>query len=384
MSKKLNNVLAKTLSSVSSSLQGKKKQNSRRRRRQRNGVSRIHPSGILAGYGSPISSIFHQRMTGDGLIVRGLDLVTSTFNPLAEDDVHLSFYMNANPANWIGTRISAISRAFQNYRPRKFVIHYRPQVGSTDDKSVFIGTLWQGNMIYGASAVEPSLLTSPGGTYLPSWQSASSVVPLGNRLPMQMFPIRDPPSSVVPFAVLVRSSDGGPSASSAEMPGRIFIEYEYEFRNAIGPSLSPLSNEGTVIGGVSRIRLEVVELRTSNDSQAMQTWIFKSNSSGQIPDAVGISGRIVDASGGPDSVVPMGGILSFDQLQASANINGSVTPRFVCRAKINDEFISLRGASAGSQLILYVDNQYGDPISPEPPMPSVSGSSSSASSRRLS
>ena len=51
-----------------------------------------------------------------------------------------------------------------------------------------------------------------------------------------MFPLRDPEQSTVPFAVYCRASAGGPSADAASMPGRIFIEYEYEFRNAIGAS----------------------------------------------------------------------------------------------------------------------------------------------------
>jgi len=189
------------------------------------------PQGLLAGYGSPITTTFMTTSIGDGLVVRGFDLVTSF-----ELGQNISYYITANPAAWNGTRIAGIASAFQNYRPKKFVIHYRPQVGSTDDRSLFIGTVWQINYITSRSSLEPSCLTSPGGVYTPAWQSATTVVNLATNLPQRMFPLRDPEQSTVPFAVYCRASAGGPSADAASMPGRIFIEYEYEFRNAIGAS----------------------------------------------------------------------------------------------------------------------------------------------------
>ena len=187
------------------------------------------PQGLLAGYGSPITTTFTTTSIGDGLVVRGFDLVTSF-----ELGQNISYYITANPAAWNGTRIAGIASAFQNYRPKKFIIHYRPQVGSTDDRSLFIGTIWQTNYITSRSSLEPSCLTSPGGVYTPAWQSATTVVNLATNLPQRMFPLRDPEQSTVPFAVYCRASAGGPSAEAASMPGRIFIEYEYEFRNAIG------------------------------------------------------------------------------------------------------------------------------------------------------
>ena len=189
------------------------------------------PQGLLAGYGSPITTTFMTTSIGDGLVVRGFDLVSSF-----ELGQNISYYITANPAAWNGTRIAGIASAFQNYRPKKFVIHYRPQVGSTDTRSLFIGTIWQTNYITSRSSLEPSCLTSPGGVYTPAWQSATTVVNLATNLPQRMFPLRDPEQSTVPFAVYCRASEGGPSAEAASMPGRIFIEYEYEFRNAIGAS----------------------------------------------------------------------------------------------------------------------------------------------------
>ena len=189
------------------------------------------PQGLLAGYGSPITTTFMTTSIGDGLVVRGFDLVTSF-----ELGQNISYYITANPAAWNGTRIAGIASAFQNYRPKKFIIHYRPQVGSTDGRSLFVGTIWQTNYITERSSLEPSCLTSPGGVYTPAWQSATTVVNLATNLPQRMFPLRDPDQSTVPFAVYCRASAGGPSDVATKMPGRIFIEYEYEFRNAIGAS----------------------------------------------------------------------------------------------------------------------------------------------------
>lgn len=384
MSKKLDKVLA-SLKTAVGSLQGNNGShngNNRRRRRRRGNANRSvpHPVGIMAGYGSAISSTFHQAMRGDGLVVRGLDLLTTLFVPDVKDDTHLSFYMNANPANWYGTRIGAISRGFQNYRPLKFTIHYRPQVGSTDNRSIFIGTLWQGNMLYGSGAIEPSLLTSPGGTYLPSWQSCSSVVPLGSRLPMRMFPIRDPPQVAVPFSLLVRSSDGGPSATASDMPGRIFIEYEYEFRNAIGAAASTLPTEGAAAATVNRVRLQVFNIKTSDKSQVVARWVLSQDPA--ITTNAAISGVVVDVSGGPTDNFPIGSHISTDFAQGVIG-DGAGQARFIQVVKINDELPAVGSLAEGSEAILYIAGEFGDPVSPVPPLPTSSSSSSSVSRRLL-
>lgn len=234
-SKSVNKVI-KTLGALSTNTNKQNRRNSRRRRRitqypSRMSTARVSrgPTGILAGYGSPITTVFNQRRINDGLIVNGLDLVTSS-----SMESNISYFMTANPVSWTGTRIAAVAGGFQNYRPLKFVIHYRPQVGSTSDLSMFIGTLWQNNYITSRDQIEPTLLTSPGGVYTPAWQSATTQVNCGRCLPQQMYPIRDNSFNVIPFSVVCRASQGGPTADATQMPGRIFIEYSYEFRNAIG------------------------------------------------------------------------------------------------------------------------------------------------------
>lgn len=186
--------------------------------------------GILAGYGSAVTSSFRIDRSADACIVTGYDLVTYT----ATSYNYISYFVPVNPIGWSGTRVAAIATGYQNYRPLSIKIHYRPQVGSTDTKSLFIGTIWQNNTINAIASIEPSLLTSSGGTYVPSWQSVSSVVPCGDRLPQRMYPIRDPESANVPFFLVARSSPDGPSGSAVAMPGRVFVEYTFRFNNAIG------------------------------------------------------------------------------------------------------------------------------------------------------
>lgn len=201
--------------------------NSNRRIRRMRSVYRPRVDGILAGYGSAITSSITTRMVNDGCVVRGMDLVDGNLASPSS----ISYFITANPVTWGGTRVAGIASVFQNYRPRKFVIHYRPQTGSTSAIAVFVGTMWQNNYITSASSIEPGLLTSPGGTYSPAWQSFDSEITLGTNLPQRMFPIRDPDMSTVPFSVVARAVDTG---TVVALPGRIFIEYEYEFRNAIG------------------------------------------------------------------------------------------------------------------------------------------------------
>lgn len=191
-------------------------------------------TGLLAGYGGRISSRYSTMSFGDSTRVSGFDLVSSTL----ENYHNISYFASANPLTWIGTKIATIAKGYQNYRPLKFKIHYRPQIGSTVSYSMFIGTVWQGNVITSREAIEATLVTSPGGMYIPAWQISSTTVPLGSRLPMRMFPVRDASLTFTPFCVVCRAAEGDSSSEAVAMPGRIFIEYEYEFSNPIGSGYS--------------------------------------------------------------------------------------------------------------------------------------------------
>lgn len=293
MSGKLRNVL--TQSSQAPREKKSRKRNNRNRNRNR-GVSQ-GPDGILAGYGSSITTVFSSRATADGQVVRGYDLL-----PAFTFGANISFYAPANPASWNGTRIAAIASGYQSYRPLKFRIHYRPQVGSNSDVAVFIGTLWQTNYITSTDSLEPSLLTSPGGVYTPAWQSCVSNVHCGNYLPQRMFPTRDPHQTTVPFAIVARAVSGG--AVSA-FPGRIFVEYTYEFRNAIG------SGDGFAPAKVTSVSV----------------------SSGVAVSSVGTppAGVLVDFNNALSTNIPLGATVSWTQDISDAtkfilSLNGSDAP----------------------------------------------------------
>lgn len=274
------NALASTVDKAvnAANRNNQRQRNNRRRRRnpRRFGRRMIArgPQGILAGYGSPVQTVFSQKRTNDGLIVRGFDLVTAFAG-----DTNISYFMPANPVLWPGTRIAAIASGFQNYRPLKFVIHYRPQVGSDSTLSMFIGTIWQNNYITARDQIEPSLLTSPGGVYEPAWQSSMTEVKCGNNLPQRMYPIRDPSYTTIPFSVVARAAEGDSTSPAVHMPGRIFMEYTYEFRNAIGL--------GTGYGPAVLTTVYVHMLRKSGNS-VWEPQIFceslKSPAKGQIID----------------------------------------------------------------------------------------------------
>lgn len=289
MSGKSKNVLTQ---SSPASRERKTKKNRRTRRNRKSGMS-YGPDGILAGYGSSISSVFSSRATSDGQIVRGYDLLPAF--PFLNN---ISFYAPANPAAWNGTRIAAIASGYQSYRPLSVRIHYRPQVGSNSSVAVFIGTLWQTNYITDTSTIEPSLLTSPGGVYTPAWQSCISTVHCGNYLPQRMFPTRDPHQSTVPFAIVARATESG---AAVGFPGRLFIEYTYEFRNAIG------SGSGFAPAAVKQYTL----------------------TAGGVTGAVTPStGVLVDTSDSFSAALPLGGSVSWVQDQSDntkwyLHINGT-------------------------------------------------------------
>lgn len=341
MSKKLNNVLAKTLSSVSSSLQGKKKQKSKSKRsmRSRKNAQIRQGNGILAGYGSPLTAIFNSRMTDDGAVVTGLDLLP---DPGMKGLV--SFFCSANPADWTGTRISAIARGFQNYRPNKFVIHYRPKVGSIISGEVYIGTIWQGNTINDELGVYPSLLTSPGGAYLPPWQSSRSIVPCGACLPQRMYPIRDPSRDVTPFSIVCCCKNDSDESGFGGMLGKIFVEYEYEFHNAVG-SLGTYLPPSFEYIAVSETTLYV------GDKSIGDFWIVDDEN----VDA--IQGVVVDTSlqsDVPDKLArfPINSHITTDFLVATRQ--GAATATRIALIKINGEYpLPYTGAFVTGGLTIY-------------------------------
>lgn len=268
------------------------KKTKRGRRTRRRGISR-GPDGILAGYGSSITSVFSSRSTSDGQIVRGFDLL-----PNFTLGSNISFYLTANPAAWNGTRIAAIASGYQSYRPLSVRVHYRPQTGSTSTVAVFIGTLWQTNYITARSAVEPSLLTSPGGVYTPAWQSCITNIHCGNYLPQRMFPTRDPHMTTVPFAFIVRATDGGSNDVSTSMPGRLFVEYTYEFRNAIG--------SGT---GFSPSVVNTYEITKG---------VYKLGSTAEPPPVRGV---LVDFDSHYLPDLPLGGLVSWTQGETASDMS---------------------------------------------------------------
>lgn len=307
------------------------------------------PRGILAGYGSPVTASFYQNRFGDGEIVRGFDLVTSPYNVTLINSPNISYFITCNPASWNGTRIAAVASGYQNYRPLMFKIHYRPQVGSTSTLSMFIGTIWQNTYLTNRSTIEPSLVTSPGGTYLPAWQSSCSVVPLGRRLPQKMFPIRDPEFVTVPFSLVCRASAGGPDSDSVEMPGRIFIEYVYEFRNAIGSGGSSGFQPSTtytvdiqskeLFSGTTLLGTRVITPEQESENQYASGWIIDVSST--------------TSKSAISRELPLFARFDTDEIVASTESGGD--PKTQQIVQINGSAITRFGLNS-DKLVLYTDD----------------------------
>lgn len=340
---RLGKALSRVLATPNKGGKRRRRRNGSRRRRmaRRSNASRV-PRGILAGYGSAVTASFYTSRRGDGEVVRGFDLITSPYTP--EGNSNISYFITANPASWNGTRIAAIAAGYQNYRPRYLKIHYRPQVGSTSTVSMFIGTMWQNNYITDRSSIEPSLVTSPGGTYLPAWQSSCSVVPLGTHLPQRMYPIRDPDFTTIPFSIICRASDGGPTSPSLPMPGRIFLEYVYEFRNAIGSGASGFQPSSTSKVSVTN---QSVYLPTSTNT----TSIYRM--SGGVT-----KGWLIDMDGAPSVNFPLFAKLSYEQIVGS--LTSGADPVVLTRLKINGVNVNA-GLGTGTTIQLYVYTDDGQP-----------------------
>lgn len=320
--------------------------------------------GLLAGYGGRVSSRFSSRSHNDTLRVSGLDLLNSP----VQNFTNISFFASANPITWTGTKIAGIALAYQNYRPIRFRIHYRPQVGSTVSYSLFIGTIWQGNTITSREAIEPTLLTSPGGAYVPAWQPVSSDVPLGSRLPMRMFPVRDSDLTFTPFCVVCRAGDhrigADDTVNALGMPGRIFVEYEYEFSNPIGSGFS------------SNLQQDAVVPVTLYD-----TYIYSGSKTFLLPGMLSsTSGWLVDMKREPSPEWPLFSHLTTDMFMGPMS-EGVSTLVQMFTIKLNGKIpppISSTTTVGSLEIELYTGNPPDIPVSPAEVRELPSSSSSSA------
>lgn len=175
-----------------------------------------------------------KRIKEGSIKVYGRDLVTST-SMLTEIPESLTGFFQlipVNPSYWTGTRVAAIAKGYQYYKPMKFKVYYVPQVPVTTAGVITLGTIWQTDSREGA--IEQTLVTSNGGVLTQVYCAAESVVNVRKDAPQKNFQLIGSATEQGCNPFWWCAYLGGAQESAISPPGFVFVDWEYIFSNPQG------------------------------------------------------------------------------------------------------------------------------------------------------
>lgn len=211
------------------------------------GTNRSMTRAMPAAYAAHVRPRFNvSSRTATSAVVSGCDLIYPIPATLAANSDTIFAMFPANPAYWMGTRISQFAPAYQNYRPLSFRVSYIPQVAVTQQGTVFMGTLW--NEAAPTDNIQQSLFTSNGGCLTQCYVPADTTIKLGRNLQQNLFTMNEalnPDTCPFMFLAGVRGAD--------VVPGYFYVTYTYEFRNPIGSAWAFNTSGLTTIGALSTL-----------------------------------------------------------------------------------------------------------------------------------
>lgn len=176
------------------------------------------------------------RTDASSMSVSGMDLVYSIPDLAIHNGSEVLSIIPCNPAYWTGTRISAMATGYQQFRPLKFVVHYVPIVGTTQQGNIFGGTIW-GNISIPEENLQQTLVTSSGGMSTQVYQPKSAVVKCGDNLKYNLYNMAgDLDDTSNPF-YYVSIAVGNFRDNVRITPGFIWVSYEFVFKNPIGNNI---------------------------------------------------------------------------------------------------------------------------------------------------
>jgi hypothetical protein len=179
-----------------------------------------------------------RRITGTSATVSGCDLVYAIPDNLVNaTGSNVITIIPANPAYWIGTRVSQIAAGYQNYRPIQFDVIYIPQCAVTQQGNVIGGTLW--NTIPTENNLQQTLKTSNGGMLTQCYRQATSIVRMKTNLQYNLYRTggaidqESNPFIFIALAIACQNNNG-----NAIVPGYFYVRYTYIFKNPIGSGIT--------------------------------------------------------------------------------------------------------------------------------------------------
>lgn len=240
----LTKLLTSLTSSSSSGSRVARPAGRRQHQRRRSTPNRSMTRAMPAAYAAHVRPRFNvSSRTATSAVVTGCDLIYPIPATLAANSDTIFAMFPANPAYWMGTRISQFAPAYQNYRPLSFRVSYIPQVAVTQQGTVFMGTLW--NEAAPTDNIQQSLFTSNGGCLTQCYVPADTTIKLGRNLQQNLFTMNEalnPDTCPFMFLAGVRGAD--------VVPGYFYVTYTYEFRNPIGSAWAFNTSGLTTVGAL--------------------------------------------------------------------------------------------------------------------------------------
>jgi hypothetical protein len=176
------------------------------------------------------------RSTEDSMIVSGTDLVYQVPDIELSEAKKVLCIIPANPAYWIGTRISSLALSYNQYRPLRFVVHYVPIVSAMQQGAIFGGTIW--GTAPTTTNLQQTLVTSPGRINTQVYQPRTGIVKLGKRLPKNTFTIGGELNDESnPFNYVAIGVANYNQNNVRVTPGYFVVSYTYSFSNPLGNNL---------------------------------------------------------------------------------------------------------------------------------------------------
>lgn len=174
------------------------------------------------------------RTDSNSMSVKGMDLVYSIPDLSIHEGSEVLSIIPCNPAYWTGTRIAALATGYQQFRPLKFVVHYVPIVGTTQQGNIFGGTIW-GNISIPEENLQQTLVTSSGGMSTQVYQPKSAVVKCGDNLKYNLYNMSgDLNDASNPFYYVSIAVGNFDKDDIRITPGFLWVSYEFVFKNPIG------------------------------------------------------------------------------------------------------------------------------------------------------
>jgi hypothetical protein len=185
------------------------------------------------------------RQAGNSVRVSGRDLMYTIpdDNTSPIQTTQVITVIPANPVYWLGTRISALAKGYQNYRPIKFKVTYVPIVSVNQQGNVIGGTVWDGGIQN--DNIQQSLRTSNGGFLTQCYAPHTVTIRPKTNLQFNLYRVGGAFNQESNPFIFTALAIGCKVNNTRIVPGYFYVTWCFELKNPIGAN-STYFNTGLI------------------------------------------------------------------------------------------------------------------------------------------